>query len=446
MVNSYQPGGSSGFDPSSKQDPLTNGTACLRDAIIMQQLGLNSIRVYNLDPKVKHDDCASVFNAAGIYMIIDVNSPLPNESLDAGQPWASYNSAYLQRIFGVIEAFKAYDNLLGFFGGNEVINDMSSGKIDPPYIRAVTRDLKQYIAKHAKRSIPVGYSAADVREILVDTWQYLQCAIDGKADDPSRIDFFGLNSYSWCGSGATYRSSGYDILTADFSNTTVPVFFSEYGCNQVPPGTARPFDEIASLYGPQMRSVMSGGLVYEWTQEDNDFGLVQLNKANDSISLLNDFDALQGQLNEVDLKGVETLNTTATTLAPPRCAPALIKDASFNRDFEIPSLPKDAQKLLDEGVTGFATGVMESQVKATDMPVPVYARGQELKGLKLNVLANGDANAPSGGSLTGGTASTTATTRGATSISSSALAAQTAKLTKKTRDIMAAAAMGLALL
>ena len=86
--------------------------------------------------------------------------------------------------------------------------------------------VKNYIAKHSTRSIPVGYSAADVREILVDTWEYLQCAIDGKTDDPSRIDFFGLNSYSWCGPTATFQSSQYDVLTSDFSNTTVPVFFS----------------------------------------------------------------------------------------------------------------------------------------------------------------------------------------------------------------------------
>ena len=93
---------------------MSNGTACLRDAIIMQNLGLNCIRVYNLDPKLNHDDCATTFNAAGIYMIIDVNSPLPNESLNAGEPWTSYSSTYLDRIFGVVDAFKAYDNLLGF--------------------------------------------------------------------------------------------------------------------------------------------------------------------------------------------------------------------------------------------------------------------------------------------------------------------------------------------
>jgi len=35
----YQPGGSSGYDPSSGLDPLSDGTVCLRDAALMQRLG-----------------------------------------------------------------------------------------------------------------------------------------------------------------------------------------------------------------------------------------------------------------------------------------------------------------------------------------------------------------------------------------------------------------------
>ena len=52
----------------------------------MQRLGINAIRVYNLDPSIDHNLCASIFNAVGIYMLLDVNSPLPNESLDRGAP------------------------------------------------------------------------------------------------------------------------------------------------------------------------------------------------------------------------------------------------------------------------------------------------------------------------------------------------------------------------
>lgn len=35
----YQPGGSSGYDPSSGLDPLSDGSVCLRDAVLIQKLG-----------------------------------------------------------------------------------------------------------------------------------------------------------------------------------------------------------------------------------------------------------------------------------------------------------------------------------------------------------------------------------------------------------------------
>jgi len=35
----YQPGGSSGYNPESGIDPLSDGDICLRDAALMQRLG-----------------------------------------------------------------------------------------------------------------------------------------------------------------------------------------------------------------------------------------------------------------------------------------------------------------------------------------------------------------------------------------------------------------------
>ena len=101
----------------------------------MQQLGVNAIRVYNVDPDLNHDLCASVFNAVGIYMLIDVNSPLAGQSIDRGDPGSSYDSSYLNRTFAVVEAFKNYPNTLLFFAGNEVINDVPTGGTVPPYMR-----------------------------------------------------------------------------------------------------------------------------------------------------------------------------------------------------------------------------------------------------------------------------------------------------------------------
>jgi hypothetical protein len=75
---------------------------------------VNTIRVYNVDPTLNHDECASIFNGVGIYMVIDVNSPLGGESINRADPKSSYHVGYLSRIFGVVENFKGYPNTLGF--------------------------------------------------------------------------------------------------------------------------------------------------------------------------------------------------------------------------------------------------------------------------------------------------------------------------------------------
>ena len=402
----------------------------------MQRLGINTIRVYNLDPALDHDMCASIFNEVGIYMLLDVNSPLPDQSINRGDPGSSYDSDYLTRIFGVVEAFKNYPNTLGFFSGNEVINDDPSGGIVPPYLRAVTRDLKDYIAKHSLRTIPVGYSAADVSDILLDTWEYLQCAINGSTSDMSRVDFFGLNSYSWCGGSATFESSGYNTLVAQFSNTTIPVFFSEYGCNKVTP---RVFDEVQVLYGPQMTPVMSGGLVYEYSQEISDYGLVVLYD-NQTAQLLTDYDNLQSQYNKLNVTLLESGNSTATSLTPPTCNSSLITSSSFNTSFAIPSIPSGGQGLINNGISNPNNGKLV-QVTQDSVPQKVYStNGGLLQNLAIKPLASDESNTPNGQDTSGSASASSSSSASSTATGASTTA--TKKSIAGRREVGALSTLG----
>ena len=144
----YQPGGQGGYKPQSGEDPLTDKDVCLRDAIMLQRLGVNTIRVYNVDPTFDHNDCASIFNAAGIYMILDVNGPGSGESINRDEPWTSYHEGYLTRIFGVVENFKGYPNTLAFFSANEVMNDQATGKVNPQYIRVSLQTRQSSMPKY----------------------------------------------------------------------------------------------------------------------------------------------------------------------------------------------------------------------------------------------------------------------------------------------------------
>lgn len=128
----YQPGGSSNL-----ADPLADYDTCSRDIPIFQQLGLNTIRVYTVDNSANHDQCMSALADAGIYLALDVNSPL--YSLNRVDPGPSYNPTYLQSVFATIDAFAGYSNTLLFFSGNEVLNNTASSAEAAPFVKAVTR-------------------------------------------------------------------------------------------------------------------------------------------------------------------------------------------------------------------------------------------------------------------------------------------------------------------
>ena len=377
----------------------------------MQQLGINTIRIYNLDPDLNHDDCVSIFNGVGIYMLIDVNSPLPDQSLDPGNLASSYSLTYLNHTFAVVEAFKNYPNTLGFFSANEVMDTVGTGGTSPPYIRAVTRDIKSYIAKNSPRQIPVGYSAADVSQILTDSWAYLSCDINGNTNDPSRSDFFGLNSYSWCGPTsptANYEASGYNTLISTFGNTSIPVFFSEYGCNKVEP---RVFDEVPVLYG-NMTSVMSGGLVYEYYEESNNYGLVSF-YSNGTSQLLVDYDNLQKQFNTLNVKALESMDSSATATKSPACSKSLISSDGFNNSFTLPAAPSGVSQLIDSGVKNANQGKLVT-VSSTAVTLPVYSvSGSLINNLAIKLLPNDESNAPNGATTTSSGASPSTTKKGA---------------------------------
>lgn len=65
---------------------------------------MNTIRVYNIDPTVSHDVCASIFNAVGIYMIVDVNSPLSGESINRADPGSKSESRDNELLSCLFEA------------------------------------------------------------------------------------------------------------------------------------------------------------------------------------------------------------------------------------------------------------------------------------------------------------------------------------------------------
>ncbi|KAG9776010.1 beta-glucanosyltransferase, partial [Aureobasidium melanogenum] len=322
----YQPGGS-----SEVADPIADEAGCKRDIVEFKKLGINTVRVYHVDNTADHDACMSALADAGIYLVLDVN--LPKYSLNRADPNPSYNDVYLQNVFATIDAFANYTNTLAFFSGNEVINDPETSAA-APYVKAVTRDMRQYIRKRGYREIPVGYSAADVSENRLEMAHYMNCG-----SDDERSDFFAFNDYSWC-DPSSFVQSGWNEKVKNFTGYGLPIFLSEYGCNHA----TRDFEEVGSLYSTDMSSVYSGGLVYEYVEEDSKYGLVEI--SGDSVTELDDFATLQKMFSKTsNPQGDGGYNATAGSSA----CPAYSSPNWLVKDDSLPAIPDGAKKYMTQG-------------------------------------------------------------------------------------------------
>jgi hypothetical protein len=236
----------------------------------MKDLGVNSIRVYHVDPQSNHDDCMRTFADAGIYVWLDLDT-VTTYILQEDPYWTPFQ---FSRYAEVMDAFIQYKNIAGFWIGNEIINTVT-GSSAALYIKAAVADMKAYREFKNYRAVPIGYSAADIAGLRPWLQDYLVCGSDPNA----AIDFFGLNSYEWCGNN-NYQQSGYADLQALAANYSSVIFFSETGCNV---GGARLFQDQASILGPDMDGTWSGAIIYEWVEETNDYGLVNYGSPGGSV-------------------------------------------------------------------------------------------------------------------------------------------------------------------
>lgn len=234
-----------------------------------------------------------------------------------------WNNTQLKAFEAVMDSFQSYDNTAGFFIGNEILTT-PNGSVAAPYAKAAAKDLKTYRDSKGYRKIPVGYSAADIATLRPNLQNYLACG----SDPSSTIDFFSLNAYEWCGD-SSYEVSGYSQLNANVTSYNIPIFFSETGCNTVPPRT---FTDQAAIFGPQMSPYWSGAIIYEWIEESNNYGLVSYGAKVDPSSpsappdgfprsgnpnpISPDFDNLKSEWAQVSPSAVQLASYTSTNSAP----------------------------------------------------------------------------------------------------------------------------------
>jgi hypothetical protein len=250
------------------------------DLAIMQDLGVNTIRLYSVDPSKSHDKFMCAAASAGMYVLIGMAAPCKDCAILDELPPKCYPDALFERMQMVYNAFAVYDNVLGFSVGNE--NNLlrtyeKTGIQTMPCAKALLRDTRSYAASCAGslRQVPIGLDLADI--LPRDQWlTYMDCAVD--KNEYTRAEWLGFNPYVECDpvKNTQYsQSAGLKNLMSVYSKIEYPrpLMFGEFGCN-LGKNTIGEYENQRSFYDakwmneePEMEAEIVGGNVFEFVTE-----------------------------------------------------------------------------------------------------------------------------------------------------------------------------------
>jgi len=149
-------------------------------------------------------------------------------------------------------------------------------------------------------------------------------------------------------------------------------------------------------------------MVYEYSEETDDYGLVLIN-SNGSAQILPDYDTLQKQFNTLNVTYLQDLTAQNVSVTPPKCSPSLITTAGFNNNFTIPSVPPGAQDLINNGISPAPSGKMVPVTATKVSQVVQLSNGDVIQNLEITILADDESNNPNGATSTSSGASPSAT-------------------------------------
>jgi|GEM_PF-4780121 len=268
------------YQPQDGVDPLSDDKLSVIEGLVngnWKKLGINAIRVYQVDPGLPHDKVMSLLAANQIY--VEVGAVTSQTAINAQNP--QYTATFLNRIKSVADAFAKYDNVLYFSISNEAITPgLSPGYPIPGIVKAGARDLRAYMAQKGYRNIPIGCAERDDPAYTIPAVAAYMCG-----SPQERLDVLGYNCYRWAAGGLPGHLDAYYHLAQQFmvNGTTpvIPVIMTEYGANAVNP---RLFDDVPYLFGSEpvewngntinMADIFSGGFVFRYKEDGASFGLV----------------------------------------------------------------------------------------------------------------------------------------------------------------------------
>jgi 1,3-beta-glucanosyltransferase GAS3 len=145
-------------------------------------------------------------------------------------------------------------------------------------------------------------------------------------------------------------------------------------------------------------NLFSGGLLYEYSQETDDYGIVAINSSTD-VELLEDYTTFGERLAGIDVNSLMSANPSATAVSAKECSSVTVSNtAYFPGDFSMPSPPSGIASIISGGLTSatwWTKGAIAT-VTATTMPASImnYTGSSVQNNYKLVEYACDQINAP----------------------------------------------------
>jgi 1,3-beta-glucanosyltransferase GAS5 len=235
-----------------------------RDLPYLKQLGVNAVRLKNLDPSQNHDAFICALDQAGIYAFVEISSLTTwNSASDATSTIRNpiiaaapncYPSELKNRGQAILREFTKYSNTLAFFIGHESSHtdygddtgshfggESTDLELHAPCIKKLLRDMRHYIASCSTiRSVPVGLISTISN--LETFMNYFSC--QGDTNDPfEEAEWYGINVHLYCDKAVSdlIDGTGLFILKKAFTKYKLPIpaLITEYGCLSQSFGTSK---------------------------------------------------------------------------------------------------------------------------------------------------------------------------------------------------------------
>ncbi|KAH6678554.1 Glucanosyltransferase-domain-containing protein [Halenospora varia] len=267
---------------------LNNVANCAEHISALLALHINTVWLSNVSSIPKYSPCLEALAAANIYVVVELS--FSGDDFTSEYTLNAWDLDMFAEFTSTVKSFANHTNVIGFTMGSNVMEIHGSEQNALPFLKAAMRDMRAYMVVNGYRPIPLGISAPNYSFNSDIAENFLSCGSISES-----VDFWAVR-LDWC-------DNSYGNLTSTYRSYGIPVIVGENRCSNTLDNNT--FPEIATLYGPSLTPIFSGGFLrpYFFIPDTNtDNGLVNIIASSSLNEIASNFSVALGNAKPVALQ------------------------------------------------------------------------------------------------------------------------------------------------